>query len=51
MPAFFSRLNSRSPDTNKKVTIRLLKREKERLESRGAPATLKGYMIKLNQLA
>lgn len=27
------------------------KRQKERQESRGAPATLKGYMIKLNQLA
>lgn len=26
-------------------------RQKERQESRGAPATLKGYMIKLNQLA
>lgn len=25
--------------------------QKERQESRGAPATLKGYMIKLNQLA
>ncbi len=28
-----------------------IKRQKERQESRGAPATLKGYMIKLNQLA